>query len=163
MSSAFSLELDTTGPEIYIVAPQYTTPNEEIELYVIGDENLAVYQDIYIVDSRGNRHDVIFHYEGDRFFGIVKLWDYPPGMATIYAQMKDGVDNPSNLASKAISLLISADISIIARQEQRQLYSDEQTRRLDIAVFSRDIHSDQLIAEITEMQEIRKIGVVVGK
>jgi hypothetical protein len=74
----------------------------------VSNEKLSSFQNIYIVDSQGTRHDVIFSFDGDRTLtGNVIFNDYPIGVTTIFAQVKDEVDNISNLANFPISVITS--------------------------------------------------------
>lgn len=104
MSGYFTLTLDTTAPTVSILAPSYTTPQTSDEITVLGNETLSTTQDIYIIDSNGVRRDYTFDYQTDRFVGLVSWDGYPYGPATIYAQIKDEVDNTSALASKSINI-----------------------------------------------------------
>lgn len=130
MANSFILELDTTGPRVAISAPGYTTPDIENEVYVNADEALAPFQNIYLVDSEQVRHDFIFQYEGTRFYGIVKLADCAAGIATLYVQVKDEVENLSNLATKSINLLVGGDIIVTGRTKRRKLHSKQDVRRV---------------------------------
>jgi hypothetical protein len=74
-----------------------------IEIEISANEELADWQEIYVKDSQGERHDYIFSKVDDcTYFGYVDLRVYPFGIATIYARMKDEVFNLSELASVAI-------------------------------------------------------------
>lgn len=105
MPSYFIIELDTTSPIIEVYAPRYTTNNITNKITIESNENLAQYQDIYIIDSKGVRHDYTFKRDSDNtYVGVVKFSNYPLGIATIYARMKDEVDNFSNVASASIEI-----------------------------------------------------------
>lgn len=111
MSSSFILELDTTPPEITINAPSYTTKFIPNTIYVTSNEILSdSYENIYIVDSNGATHDIDLSFDGNKIYsGSVIFKDYPNGVATIYAQLKDDVGNVSQLVSKTINVIVSSD------------------------------------------------------
>lgn len=108
MAGYFALELDTTGPQIEIYAPKYTDKHSNNLIRIVSNEKMSSFQDIYIIDSQGARHDVIFSFDGDKTFtGNVVFSDYSIGVATIYAQLKDEVNNLSNLVDFPISIITS--------------------------------------------------------
>lgn len=113
MANYFTLDLDTTGPIINIIAPSYTTPQTSDEISIVANETLSTYQEIYIVDSQGVRHDLTFTYENDRFVGLVSFSGYPFGPATIYAQVKDEVFNASELVSKTINIRLANTLQML--------------------------------------------------
>lgn len=113
MANYFTLDLDTTGPIINIIAPSYTTPQTSDEISIVANETLSTYQEIYIVDSQGVRHDLTFTYETDRFVGLVSFSGYPFGPATIYARVKDEVFNASELVSKAINIRLANTLQML--------------------------------------------------
>ena len=86
MANSFELYLDTTSPNIRINAPLKTTYNIHTYIVIDSSEPLMEYQDIYIIDSNGVRHDLVFLYQDDRYFGdIIFNESYSIGIATIYA------------------------------------------------------------------------------
>jgi hypothetical protein len=114
MEGYFILEFDTTGPHIDVYAPKYTDRVANNTINIISNEKLSDYQDIYIVDSQGKRHDLIFSFDGDKTFsGNVTFNGYPMGVTTIYAQLKDEVGNVSNLAYTHISVITSTYNSML--------------------------------------------------
>ncbi len=106
MSSYYILTLDTTPPDVTIDAPATVIPGMRSGIYINGSEPIAEYQEIYIVDSNGTRHDLTFLYqpENNRFYGALNFLGYPFGLATIYARLKDNVHNLSSLASAVIDI-----------------------------------------------------------
>lgn len=110
MSGYFTIELDTTAPTIEIFAPSYSDRKSNNTIRVVSNEKLSEFQDIYIVDSQGVKHYVIFSFDGDKeFVGNVVFDEYPIGISTIYAQLKDTVNNISNLAVAYISVIFTAN------------------------------------------------------
>lgn len=102
-SSCVLIELDTTSPQIAIYAPRYTTQDIVNEIVIEANEALADYQDVYAVDSGGVRHDYTFEQaEPQQFVGLIRFNDFPLGIATIYARLKDDVDNYSETASATL-------------------------------------------------------------
>lgn len=140
MASYIKLELDTMPPKINIYLPPYTTNQSINEIIIESDESLSNYQDIYVIDSNGNRHDYNFEKTNDnQFEGIVKFSDLPIGIAVIYARMKDEVDNFSDIVSK----------SFVIKESLTLLYLDISNSQRDIKSIdvSRLVESKELIME----------------
>jgi hypothetical protein len=94
------LELDTTPPSIQIYAPKYTTNDLLNVITIEANEKLSDYQDIWVVDSNGKRHNYNFSKETDEsYIGYVQFTSFPLGVSTIYARLKDEVGNMSELKS----------------------------------------------------------------
>jgi len=101
MNNYFFLELDTTGPQITLYAPDYTGL-DYCPVRVEGDELLDSTLDLYVVDSKGNRFDAIISHQGTYFEGSIPFHSLAPGIATIHARARDTVFNQSNVAEKTI-------------------------------------------------------------
>jgi hypothetical protein len=105
MSGYVIIGLDTTKPEIEIYAPKYTTKEITNTITIKSNEALADYQEIYVIDSYGDRYDYTFEKESNsEFVGLIKFSNLPIGVVTIYARMKDDVDNYSDTVSLPINL-----------------------------------------------------------
>lgn len=140
MSSYFTLEMDTTGPIIQINAPSYTSREANNTITVVGNEKLSSFQDIYIVDSQGTRHDVIFSFDGESSFtGNIVFNGYPVGVLTIFAQLQDEVGNQSNLATAHITLIVSTYYSsfrLTMSDESRGRVITESKRTSTISIIT---------------------------
>lgn len=112
MASYFYLELDTTSPFIEILAPSYATPQTYVEITIESNELLDTYQEVYVIDSKGQRHNITLEYKYNSFQGVVLFNSVPFGMISIYARVKDNVGNPSNIAQKNINLIESDTLSL---------------------------------------------------
>lgn len=135
MSSYVLIDLDTTKPEISIYAPRYTTEEITNVITIEANEALSTYQEIYIIDSAGQRHDYTFEKESDNnFVGRIRFNNLPLGIAIIHARVTDEVDNVSDLALSAIE--IKKAITLLS---------------LEINEFNRVIHSTNP-NPITEME-----------
>lgn len=106
----FILELDLEGPNVNCYAPIYSDRQSNNEIVFTSSEALSDFQEVYIMDSQGGRHDLIFSLTGENeYIGNVVFNEYPMGIATVYGQFKDDVGNPSNLASRSINIVSSHD------------------------------------------------------
>ena len=107
----FTLELDTTPPQVSITAPHITVPGIYVEINVIANEDLDQWQEVYVIDSAGTRHDLTFQHQGDRLYGLYDFWNCEIGIATIYARVRDEVHNQSILTSHTIEIASEAPVS----------------------------------------------------
>jgi hypothetical protein len=104
LGSYISLELDTTPPQIEIFAPRFTTRDIENHITIESNEILGSFQEIYVVDSGGTRHELNFSNEGDTLIGIVRFSYIPFGTITLFVRVKDELDNISKLYQTSIEL-----------------------------------------------------------
>jgi hypothetical protein len=139
MSSYFTLTLDTTGPIIQIYAPSYSSKESNNIITVVGNETLSNFQDIYIIDSQGARHDVTFSFDGvNTFTGSIVFNGFPIGVSTIFAQLQDDVGNFSNIATAHISIIMSSYYSLF-----RLTMSDE-SRDIPISINTRNLVTSEI-------------------
>ena len=140
MSSYFTLEFDSTSPQLTITMPIRTIPQNVVEIEIKSNEVLATYQDIYIIDAVGTRHDYIFNKLDDyTYYGLVDFQTYPLGIATLYVRLKDEVFNESELYSKNINVgfiveQIECFISTIERNSNVSMIE----RESNINIFERN-------------------------
>lgn len=137
MASFVVIEFDRTKPTIEVHAPNYTT-NEIVNVITIeASESLSSYQEFYIIDSQGGRHDYTFFQEApNTYIGRIRFNTVPVGILNLYARVKDEVENISDLAVASI-----------------ELKQDFQLLKMEVSHWTRDIknshrpHSSQLIAD----------------
>ena len=140
MAGSFFLMLDTTGPEIEVYMPSYATPHVDSEIIVQGNEKLAPWQDFYFIDAAGTRHDFIFAHNGDRFIGIVRFNQFAVGVATLYAQVKDEVNNLSALVTKSLSIIQGGELMVVCADVQtRAVQTDYHYCKLDVSTDYRQV------------------------
>lgn len=110
MASYVMIRVDTQSPTIAIYAPDYTTKETYNQITVESDEPLDTYQDIYLIDNLGTRHDFVFQRESStKYVGYIQLATVPVGLHTFYARMRDEVRNYSELVSSVIEVRPSLD------------------------------------------------------
>lgn len=136
MSSFFTLWLDTTPPQLEVVMPSYTLPQIYTQIDIYSNEILSSYQEIYLIDSNGDRFDYTFANYGDRLQGTVRFNNVAIGMATMYIRLKDEVGNISDTYIKNILIRESGMLKIEKDVSTRKIDKDISTR-----IFDRDIHN----------------------
>lgn len=108
MSSYFSLQLDTKGPDIELSGISYTASGVPYTVTVISNEELSAEKnEVYFVDKLGKRIDIDIVLSEDKLsaYGYTELLGASVGMGKIYAKMYDDVYNGSNLAELAVNVL----------------------------------------------------------
>jgi len=144
MPSFFLLELDTTAPTISIALPTWTT-RTTVPVIITSNEDLDNFQDIYMVDSQGNRFDSTFLYLDDSFEGIVDFSSAASGRATIYARLRDTVRNEITAeatilvtAERGARLNVTSEIDtqkIVLSEKEQDLFVAEKVMDLDIEII----------------------------
>jgi hypothetical protein len=144
-SNYLLLELDTTAPTLHIYAPSYTTRSTITPITIEANETIGSHQEIYVIDSAGNRKDLTFTHEGSSLVGELSFNDYPIGIATLYVRLKDEVDNVSSLYSHTISIMeseiLTSEMKIEIMQNQMGVVTmnqmiNVQTMKNEMAVIS---------------------------
>jgi len=144
MPSFFLLELDTTAPTISIALPTWTT-RTTVPVIITSNEELDNFQDIYMVDSQGNRFDSTFLYLNDSFEGIVDFSSAASGRATIYARLRDTVRNEITAEATILvtaewgaRLNVTSEIDtqeIVLSETIQDLFVAEKVMNLDIEII----------------------------
>lgn len=157
--SSFTLELDTTAPALEIQAPNYTTTYAETEIILTVDEPLAEWQDIYLLDPTGDRHDVVFSQTPDGFTGLLVMGTYGVGIMTLYARVRDDVGNVSELVRKSLDVRTSIDLDIRIDSESRSITAHRSRRPLLLQEAGRTIRHTEARRDVGMHDKIRKIEV----
>lgn len=139
MAGSFLLELDTTGPEIEITSPNYTTPSAKTDIYIYANEELSPDQDFYFIDAEGNRHDVVFDHLGDHFHGVMYFTDFPTGIVNFYAQVKDTTLNLSPVETASINIAEQQFFSVSVKHFNRGAQVNHRTRSAETGARSRKV------------------------
>ncbi|MDM5333445.1 hypothetical protein QUF56_09420 [Ureibacillus composti] len=156
MSSFFTLTLDTTAPHIDVYAPTYTTPQAEFEVLIKANERLAEYQEIFAIDSVGEKHDFIFMYENNAYFGIVDVSKFSIGIATIYVRVCDVVGNLSDTLMVNMDIKQAINIDILSTDTIRAVIVNEETRKVIVNENFRSVSSNETIRLLFTNEKLGK-------
>lgn len=104
MSSFLTVNLDTTKPSVEIHAPEYVATNSIMEVLIIANEDLDIYQDVQMVYGDISI-PLIFSQENNKLKGLVSLHGVPEGMLEISVQVRDIVHNLSDKVVKTVNAL----------------------------------------------------------
>lgn len=151
MSASFVLELDTGGPQLNVVGPYYTVPYAHTEFVIEASETLGTWQDIYVIDSGGNKHPLIMTIAGKTCTGSYNFADCTLGIATLYIRLEDDVHNLSETAQFTINILLGGIVSIIAREDVRLLELSEDQRMIGLSEDTRSVEvlCDERLIKLT--------------
>lgn len=130
MSDFFTIELDTTAPDIEISMPAYTGRENWNEIVIQSDERLEEKQEFYFIDSLGKTRETTFSYEENRFLGEIRFNDFPNGIALLKAIVWDEVGNPSAFVEKAINVIGASAAGVAELQLQSRTASIELMARI---------------------------------
>lgn len=130
MANTFELTLDTTGPYIEIYGINYTVKGSQYEFTVISDSSLMLWQDVYYIDSIGQKITLVLKMEGKKLTGITDFSQACRGIATIYVTLRDDVGNISNTAMLHVDILDSVYLYCNVSHRTRLLLSTNSERRL---------------------------------
>jgi hypothetical protein len=127
-----TLELDTTRPNVEIYAPSYVTRYSPTEVRVVTNEILDTWQETYVIDSLGNRHDLTFLYNETEFIGEIEFNGYPFGITQLFVKVRDEVLNESDLMNFTFNLVSSEKFTITMTENVRKVNMTEKTRKVTI-------------------------------
>lgn len=154
MSSYVIVELDTTAPHIDIYAPRYTTRESLNIITIESDEALAEYQDVYVLDKNGDRHNFTFNRDTDnQYIGIIKFNTMPLGIVQIFARMKDEVDNFSNVASATIEIKNTLQSAVAKVNDKARFIVKIQESKSDIIRVT-DKNRKVVVSDITMKENL---------
>lgn len=156
---SFKLTLDTTGPHIEVTGPAYSTSQSMVEILITSNEELGVYQDFYLLDSKGNRHDVIFNHQGDHFIGQLSFNDYPLGMATLFATVEDTVLNRSNQATHTIKITEQANVKVSVSSQSRPVIVKDSVGKVKVSTNKNYVAAGSIVRNVKAADKKRRIGV----
>ena len=134
MASYVIIDYDTTPPKLSIYAPNYTTKEIDNYITIKSDEPLAEYQDIYTIDSIGEKREYTFsRIDEDKLEGVIKFADYPLGIVTIYAKLKDTADNTSNVISYPIYIKETlTTLSLKINDEAMRIDTEDKVMKIEV-------------------------------
>lgn len=163
MASFITLELDTTPPKLQIYAPNYTTKNTDLNLTIIASEMVDKWQEIYLIDREGKKHDFTFHIDNKEIIGLIPMANIPLGIATIYARLRDELHNVSDLYSFSFSVIEYAPITIeFISEGVSKLATSENIYTLSPYENINDLVSDEKLRTLITRELTAKMVVMEG-
>lgn len=153
IASYVHIEFDRTRPIVEIFAPRFTTTEIVNVITVEANEPLSTFQEVYVVDSKGEHHYYVFHQESpSTYVGRIRFNTMPLGIVNIYARFRDEVDNVSNWMVASIE--IREHIHFLQMNMRHRARTIDEGHRLNFAVTERE-----KIQAIKPNEETRKNSV----
>ncbi len=134
----FTLTLDTTPPQVEIIAPYYSILTSKLPVEVVANEELDHWQEVYLIDANGDRYDFTFQHRGNKFYGLVDLSSVTLGIATLYVRVRDVVHNVSDLNSATIDIKAGAKIYVFVDEKVLTVGVKETVREIVASEKARD-------------------------
>jgi hypothetical protein len=153
MSAYFYLTLDTAPPVIRVVHPPFAVRYQTgVSIVIYGNEQM-MQEEIYIIDSEGQRIDLIFDNEGDTLIGYYNFGECAFGTATIYVSVRDYLDN--------VSPLYSSTIEVLSEGEGQKLTGvmSNKSRKIISLIKERNIEIDSIPRKVSTSIKSRRIEV----
>lgn len=159
MASYVVIEFDRTAPAIEIQAPNYTTNEITTVIRIEASESVSSYQEFYVIDNQGTRHDYTFLQEdSNTFIGRIRFNTMPLGLVSLYARVKDEVDNISDVAMATIEVkehnrLLKMDTRFSARGVSVKEYASN----IDTREKAKAIKTDETAMDVIDSERTQSI------
>lgn len=156
MGSFFTLELDTSSPQIVVQTQTRVLFGLTIEVVVTSNEPLAEYQKVYIIDTIGIRHDYILGVVSPTVLsGFIDLTGCPVGAAELVIELMDEVDN---------RVTVSTPMAILSAFIEYAMYIDivDSVPLADIFDFEPVIHITD-IEPVVDIDDIKPNILILDK
>lgn len=157
MSNYITLELDTTEPILEIYSPSYTIREVDVEVSITSNESLDNWQETYLIDENGIRHDYNFHIEGNQIVGLLNFNGFPLGLARLYIRVRDEVHNISSVYSKIITIRNSISLlKLNILDFNRKIEIADTSLILDVLDFKQEMKIEDTAREMKMKDSNRK-------
>lgn len=145
--SHIKLTLDTTPPQVEIVAPTFVPQSAiaPIPIYVHANEELDPWHEVYFVDADGVRHDYTLLHQGDMLSGAIPVHQMPTGIGTLYARVRDTVHNVSDIATHSIYVQMGGMVADVIRAV---VYAPQIQVSVDAPQIKTDIDAPTIRVEV---------------
>ena len=135
MANFFTLRLDTTGPDVEIRIPPYVLSTYDMDITVAANEELeSGYQNFYLIDSTGKRHDFTLTHYGSYFKGRIAAGSLPLGVASIYVQVQDKVLNLSPVIYRTFQIVEGVKVRISPSIHTRSVRPSIKVRKVKAVI-----------------------------
>jgi hypothetical protein len=129
----FYLDLEATGE---IITPNYTTTEATTHIRFVSDYEIAEIYNIKVVDTLGIEHNFTSLYPNSSEYTLETVFtDFPLGMTTVYASIRDKVGNTADLTPKTFEIL-KVSILLVAvsdSQENKPTLSDSRSYTVSLS------------------------------
>ena len=138
MSSFLTVNLDTTKPSVEIYAPNYVATNSIMEVLIVANENLDIYQDVQMVYGDISI-PLIFSQENNKLKGLVSLHGVPEGTLEISVQVRDIVHNLSDKVVKTVNALENKGLKLQSGAYCQEMKCSHKASKIENKISYMDI------------------------
>ena len=155
MSSFLTVNLDTTKPSVEIYAPNYVATNSIMEVLIIANEDLDIYQDIQMVYGDISI-PLIFSQENNKLKGLVSLHGVPEGMLEISVQVRDIVHNLSDKVVKTVNALENKGLKLQSGAYCQEMKCSHKASKIENKISYLDIKTKNECRNLKTSKTIMK-------
>ena len=155
MSSFLTVNLDTTKPSVEIYAPNYVATNSIMEVLIVANENLDIYQDVQMVYGDIST-SLIFSQENNKFKGLVSLHGIPEGKLEISVQVRDTVYNMSDKVVKTINALENKGLKLQSGAYCQEMKCSHKASKIENKISYLDIKTKNECRNLKTSKTIMK-------
>ena len=160
MSSFLTVNLDTTKPSVEIYAPNYVATNSIMEVLIVANENLDIYQDVQMVYGDISI-PLIFSQENNKLKGLVSLHGVPEGILEISVQVRDTVYNMSDKVVKTINALENKGLKLQSGAYCQEMKCSHKASKIENKISYLDIKTKNECRNLKTAKTIMKQAVHV--
>ena len=155
MSSFLTVNLDTTKPSVEIYAPNYVATNSIMEVLIIANEDLDIYQDVQMVYGDISI-PLIFSQENNKLKGLVSLHGVPEGMLEISVQVRDIVHNLSDKVVKTVNALENKGLKLQSGAYCQEMKCSHKASKIENKISYLDIKTKNECRNLKTSKTIMK-------
>ena len=155
MSSFLTVNLDTTKPSVEIYAPNYVATNSIMEVLIVANEDLDIYQDVQMVYGDIST-PLIFSQENNKFKGLVSLHGVPEGILEISVQVRDTVYNMSDKVVKTINALENKGLKLQSGAYCQEMKCSHKASKIENKISYLDIKTKNECRNLKTAKTIMK-------
>ena len=155
MSSFLTVNLDTTKPSVEIYAPNYVATNSIMEVLIVANEDLDIYQDVQMVYGDISI-PLIFSQENNKLKGLVSLHGIPEGKLEISVQVRDTVYNMSDKVVKTINALENKGLKLQSGAYCQEMKCSHKAAKIENKISYLDIKTKNECRNLKTSKTIMK-------
>lgn len=146
MTNLFILTQNNTGVNVY--TNHSVTVGFPLRIVIEADRPLDEnFQDIYLIDSKGIRHNIILYFLNNRFEGEVDTLPFSCGIASLFVRVKDDVGT--------FFRTTSLSVKIMSFDEACRVESEELSRKVELDELFKNI-IEELVGRDIKLEEANK-------
>ena len=158
MSSFLTVNLDTTKPSVEIYAPNYVATNSIMEVLIVANEDLDIYQDVQMVYGDISI-PLIFSQENNKLKGLVSLHGVPEGILEISVQVRDVVHNLSDKVVKTVNALENKGLKLESKVSCQEVKCNHKSFSPTVKITPLDIKTKNECRNLKTAKTIMKQAV----